>query len=536
MRFPLVLLALLAFALPAFAQDEKDTPTPKDAAAPAENQKEEEPKPKVNWVEVESTGLIGTGKEGAFDKTLWKDQNRSDIEFLIEKMPTQPALRSVLSLERRLLITRADAGLIKNDILPLRGNDLLIQRINKLMDLGLHDDAWELYTQKAEEPYDVSIAQLGMTLMIMRNDLSTACLEEKVFAARFPKDKFFNTLDRACAQTLGSSAKPTFPDNAVLQSVYNDAGYSVSAATFAVLANMGPLERSLVLANGKIRYNGLTGDILSKTPSELVVLYLWDKSIPENAAAMVRAELLKRGLAIYNSSVFKDGQVKKIRDMKNPDERWPLIESVLNDPLRSSADFKHIATYIVEAKPANLSTASVIKVLNVLLAANRELPSFWLEEAQKRQPEKPIISIYLQAFKSFTPTKIPSLKADQVQKALLGLKPEHTDQIIAIIDSLDKESELAKNSLKAYDKHLGLTLENNYVMPSVGLNILLETAPDQKQVGITVLAATNSLAANPDLMYSGSVRKALYSMLNVGLLEDAKAVGSEITASVLNKY
>jgi hypothetical protein len=50
------------------------------------------------------------------------------------------------------------------------------------------------------------------------------------------------------------------------------------------------------------------------------------------------------------------------------------------------------------------------------------------------------------------------------------------------------------------------------------------------------LAVLNSLAAKPDNMYSGTVRKALYSMLNVGLIEDAKLIGAETAASVLNKY
>jgi hypothetical protein len=191
MRFLFMFMALLAFAPLAHAQEKKA-----DKAPP------EQTKPKVDWVAVESTGLIGTGKEGAFDKTLWKGQKRSDIERMIVKLPPEPELRSILSLQRRLLISKTDSKLIENDIGPLRGNDLLIQRINKLVDMGLYDDAWDLYTQKAEDPYDASIAQLGMTLMVMRNDLATACLEEKVFASRYPQDKFFKTLDRACASTL----------------------------------------------------------------------------------------------------------------------------------------------------------------------------------------------------------------------------------------------------------------------------------------------------------------------------------------------
>jgi hypothetical protein len=121
-------------------------------------------------------------------------------------------------------------------------------------------------------------------------------------------------------------------------------------------------------------------------------------------------------------------------------------------------------------------------------------------------------------------------------KGLKTLKPQHVDQIIGIIETLDNQAEILNSSLKVYEKHSLLTVEGNYVMPSIGLNVLLETAPELKQSGITVLAALNALAANPDNMYSGSVRKALYSMLNVGLLEDAKLIGSEVAVSVLNKY
>lgn len=502
-----------------------------DVAAP-----DEEAKPKVDWVKVESTGTISSGKEGALEKTLWAKQKRSEIEYLVSRLPSTPDLRSVQSLQRRLLLSQTDFGAVNNDIGPLRGADFLIQRIRKLVDMGLYDDAWELYTQKAEDPYDVSIAQQGMVLMVMRSDLATACLEEKVFSGRWPKDAFFATLDKACAKTMGASATPAFSDSKILQSVYNDASYKVSASSFGDLEKMSDLERALVQANGKISYTGFGGDAAAKVPSSLLSLYLLDKTLPEDTRTMLEKEARARGIAPYMTSIIKDEVYAKAKAIHADEPRWPVLESVILDPSRKPADIKPFVEYISEAEPKNLSTDVVIKVLNIMLANGRALTPFWSEAAQKIAPQKPLIYIYLQAFQSLTPTKIPSLEGASVQKALLGLKPQDSDQILAILDSLDKEAGYGRNSLNAYEKQLGLTLENSYVMPSVGLNILLETAPEQKQTGITVLAVLNSLAAKPDNMYSGSVRKALYSMLNVGLLEDAKMIGSEIIASVLNKY
>ncbi len=528
MRF-LPLLFLCFLTVPAYAQDEE-----KQQAKPAAEAGKLEP---VDWVKVESTGILGDVKSGALEKTLWKGQKRSDIEFLIQKLPTNIGLRSITSLQRRLLLSRTDSSLINNDIGPLRGNDLLIQRINKLMDMGLYEAAWELYTQKAEDPYDVSIAQLGMLLLVMKDDLATACLEEKVFSQRYPQDKFFKTMDAACSETLGTGKPGEFKDSAVLQSVYHNPSFSVPANSTQTLLKMTDLERALVLANGKIKYDGLTRETLASTPPLLLSLFLMDKNLPENAKAMIKAETDARGLSWYIPAVAQDPDWKKAKDMKKDlVAQWPLVESALNSGKNPADLSTYYGDMLAQAEPKDLSTKTLRNALGVFLAGGRSLPDFWLDAAQKRASENPIFYIYLQAFRSLTSTANAKVEADNLQKALERLKTADLDQILAIIETLDKDASVLNNPLRIYEKHSVLTLEGNYVMPSLGLNVLLETAPEQKQLGITVLAVLNSLAAKPDNMYSGTVRKALYSMLNVGLIEDAKLIGAETVASVLNKY
>ena len=525
----LLLVLLFGIAMPAFAQEEEKLDAKPVAA--------EEKKPAVDWVKVESTGTLSDVKSGALEKTLWKGQKRSEIEYLLQKLPETISLRSVMSLQRRLLLSKTDSSLIANDIGPLRGNDLLIQRINKLMGMGLYDSAWELYTQKAAEPYDVSIAQLGMLLLVMKDDLATACLEEKVFSGQYPSDKFFKTMDAACSETLGTGKPGAFPDSAVLQSVYHDAAFSVSANNPQALLKMNNLERAFVLANRKIRYDGLTRQTLAKTPPMLLSLYLMDKSLPDDAKAMIKAETDARGLSWYISAVAGDPDWKKAKDMKKDlDGQWPLVESAINSGKNPADLAVYYGEMLAQATPKELSTKTLRNALGVFLAGGRALPDYWLDATQKRAAENPIFYIYLQAFTSLTPTAGAKIDEDNLKKALEGLKTADLDQILAIIETLDKEAAILNNPLRIYEKHSVLTLEGNYVMPSLGLNVLLEAAPEQKQLGITVLAVLNSLAAKPDNMYSGTVRKALYSMLNVGLIEDAKLIGAETAASVLNKY
>ncbi len=513
--FPCLLLLALALPFPLRAEDQK---------------------PAVDWGNVESTGTMSSEKDGALEKGLWNGQNRSDIEFLLRHLPDVQPLRTALMLQKRLLLSKTDATLINNDIGPLRGNDLLIQRINKLMDMGLYDDAWKLYAQRAEDPYDVSIAQLGMTLLIVRNDLATACLEEKVLSAKYPDDKVFDVVDRACAQTLGSQSAPKFPEDPILQSVYNDPAYSVAAGNPQALEKMNALQRALVQANGKISYAGMTADVAKKTPSSLLSLYLLDKTLPDTARAVIKGEADTRGISYHLAVAAQDDLLKRAKDLKkDPEDQWPVLESALAVK-KVPGDLIPFADMIAGAEPKELSTETLTKVLGAMLAAQKPLSDYWLDAAQKKAAEKPIIYIYLQAFQSLTPTPKATVKLEDFQNALESLKSADSEQILAIITTLDNKADFLNNPLRIYEKHSALTSAGNYVMPSLGLNVLLDTAADKKQIGITVLAVLNSLAAQPENMYSGTVRKALYSMLNVGLIEDAKQIGGETIASVLYKY
>ncbi|MFA5592300.1 MAG: hypothetical protein WC989_03185 [Micavibrio sp.] len=523
-----LLLCLSALAitlsLPAFAQGD---------AGPIGGADE---RPPVDWNRAESAGTLSGIKSGALERTLWRGQKRSSIEFLIAKLPDIQPMRSVLNLQRRLLLTEADASLITNDIGPLRGNDLLIQRIRKLMAMGLYDNAWDLYTQRSEDPYDVSIAQLGMLLLVMKNDLATACLEEKAIARRYPSDAFFKMLDGACNEVLGTGEAPQFPQSPVLQALYHDASYNVSAAAPGTLERMGDLERALLLANGRISYDGLTPALLKTTPSALIGLYLMDGKLPESARALLRAEAESRGMAWHIPAIASDPAWRKARDMgKDKEAQWPLLQESLHR-ISHPADLAPYIDMLAEAAPPDLSTETLTKALGAFLASARPLPPFWLKAAQQKAAEKPLFYIYLQSFASLTPTRAEPVTSENLKKALAALKPADSDQIIAIIETLDKNAGILNNLDGIYDKHSILTLEGNYVMPSTVLNVMLETAPEQKQLGITVLAVLNTLAASPDNMYSGSVRKALGSMLNVGLIEDAKLIGAEAIASVLSKY
>lgn len=209
--------------------------------------------PAVDWVSLESAGILSGSLQGALDRTAWKGAKRSEILSFLESLPDQKnGLRSVRDMQKRLLLSAIDSELIENDIPPEPGRDLLTLRLEKLMQMGLAEDAYTLYTQSISEPYGNQLAQTGILLIMRHSGLPTACLDSKVIAARWPEDAFWDRLDRICALKLGTDKAetlPEFPDSAVLQEIFHNPDYRISTAE---QSSLSPLERAIAEQEGRI--------------------------------------------------------------------------------------------------------------------------------------------------------------------------------------------------------------------------------------------------------------------------------------------
>lgn len=168
------LAALLALPwAPGFAQD-ADTPVPQDTTTDPNGISTQEPPPRpleysnapvqllnpgntkveisgLGGTEGDAVGTLDTGN-GGFDASLWSGSSRSTVNALIQKLPatTLPSLRE---LERRLLLTRADA--------PVGDATHAFQtvRLRKMLELGLVDQAGAI-ALKASVPNDAEFARV----------------------------------------------------------------------------------------------------------------------------------------------------------------------------------------------------------------------------------------------------------------------------------------------------------------------------------------------------------------------------------------
>ena len=128
-------------------------------------------------VEVGNLGDVtpdyaGTLEEGAggFPMDMWKDTDRLLVEHLLPRLPpalTSPAMRD---LERRLLLTNAEAPAGKGS-----GVNLFAARADRLASLGLSRDAATLLAMMPAGLMDKVAARLRLDSLLLAGDVDGAC-------------------------------------------------------------------------------------------------------------------------------------------------------------------------------------------------------------------------------------------------------------------------------------------------------------------------------------------------------------------------
>src|SRR5690606_30759050 len=139
--------------------------------------------------------------------------------------------------------------------------------------------------------------------------------------------------------------------------------------------------------------------------------------------ALIKAEVDSRGLTYYTAAVARDPDWAKARSIKDTDSQWPYIESALKSKSHPADIAVYYGEMLAAAQPKDLSPEIVQKALTVLWPRGPGLTDSWAKASSAAAEKKPLIYIYLQAFKSLTPSPTLSVEPEAFLKALQGLKP-----------------------------------------------------------------------------------------------------------------
>jgi hypothetical protein len=492
---------------------------------------------KVNYAALESAGTLTNVREGALGKSLWQNQNRSDIVMMLDRMPLSTAMMSVTALKKGVLLSQNDASTIKNDIMPKPGYDLMTLRLYKLMDSGLYGDAYDLYTQSVDDPYDESLARVGILLHLFKADLATACLEEKVQASRFPGVEFWEMIDAACnLEMSGTTTSKALDKSAVINAIFAQPGYKVPADDQGTLLKMTRFERAMVLAQGRLDYAAMIKDPKRglQADAALLMMYVNDPTLPPALLLPLQKEAISRGLLLPNILKKSDPEYKRISTVETPAEKARALEELLTKETNIAAIIPY-AVMIRENEELKLSAVQSRKALSALILSGEEIPQAYIDRLTAESSQKPENYVYLQTLVSLgRADKSVNIPVDKLVLGVNALGLKKSGQLLAIIENLDKDKKLNDNPARVYEKQLGLTSDGYYVMPSLGLTEWLETAQTQQLTGLTVLIALTMLPDAPGTIYAGTLRDAVEGLQAVGLIESANKIMEEVLVTAIN--
>ena len=239
---------------------------PSAAPQPAPAKVEEQ---SLGALEGPAVGLLGPAN-GGFEENIWSDSKRSDIEFLLPRIPLASQDSAVRALARRLVLTKADAPM-GNIVRPI-----VSIRIEKLLEAGLADDAAALALQ-ADLHDNPDFERLKADAILTADRADDAC--GPATASRLTQSgQFWLQLRTYCAAISGDSATAEITRNVLDAQKLGDAAFDVMLNDVLTKAKKapGPLAKPTAMHFFLMRRAGLPVSVeFAKrfgAPADLVVL------------------------------------------------------------------------------------------------------------------------------------------------------------------------------------------------------------------------------------------------------------------------
>jgi hypothetical protein len=480
----------------------------------------------ANMSSLENMGLYSSEADGAFGRDMWKGSKRSEITALLKHMPASSKTPYINRLILRALLTRADTNRLENDIDIEDGEDLLTLRLEKLLEAGAYNQAFELYNQLKDPPYHERLARAGVLSMLYMGEKSAACLETNILTEQFGEIEFWNTLSLYCTATLTDSKDELDALNdGPAPALYNlardeDYLFPYSAEAFDAL---GTLEQAVIASEEKLDVSGLKS--IEVIPNaHIQILLRQDNLKPETA---YRLAIAGTALGLLKPEETKDPHKaffrpgghgesdeydampkedwKKIpyylAQLKQADEdaHWDIIRQALPLMDKYGPDaFMVIAPFIQRTPPESTTLDELDKAVRIMISADIDMPYQWIETikntvettgiTEKNTPQ----ALFLLSAAYFSSAKNSQKEAllALLNTALQQSEPYKQQNMNFIMKNLDNAVAERNNQHTVYEKDFFLTYASDYVMHShVVWDRLLE-ASQNKAAGETILLVT----------------------------------------------
>jgi|GEM_PF-1610994 len=514
----------------------------------------------VNMRRLESHGLWSTPKDGGLGRDMWNNTSRDAITHLLPLMSTQTKDWLVQRLRNSLLLTSANALLIKDDKNEKQkaGNDLFTLRLETLLEIGAYDYAAQFYALlDNEEPYHPRLARAGILTQMLGGQKALACLEYKSVSDRdfssAAHPDFWHDIALYCAYALQSKDNSMQERQALknakstaLRNIGKNDKYQVGYNP-ARFQKYGMMSKAVLKAEGRILQSTLGGtDFAAIPPAHLELLYDEDNSSPRTKLLIHLQRLnygltdlpavedfLKRETQQLQSEGPKGWQnipafYKNMADAQSSEDKAALFRDHLYlEKNHGRAVFIPVAKFIRTIDKDHMDDAELLTAMRILMQADLSMPAKWTNfvlkdknPALKTKNQQRIFAI------SIANLPIHRVTKDQIEQFNSILSTNniiHEEILEIVIENLDKAFENNHNLFKVYEKGALTSSIQSYFLPSANIWEALRQAETDQSIGTIIMLNTLILRELHEKdIYPGLVHDMIKSLNNVGLTNISK--------------
>jgi hypothetical protein len=559
-------------------------PRPKEKEDPLLSAENEGVSSHPDFRKLESFGILTQGSR-SLGIDIWSGSTRTDITAMLEALPVQTSSRTVNDLVRRALLTGPDMALT-NWNNPMPGRDLLTLRIEKLMQRGDYSEAALLYGQNPDEPYSEKLARLGVFSQFLSGQMGLGCLETKVSADHYRASETWRELANICGYFLSTyeegpgsadrrkAARQKLFDESqsqLVRDIVSTPEYKLSPENPADLEKLGLFERAVLVAGGRVSYKRFSaGDVSAISPAVSGML-LGDKNLPGALRFSLMAHGLDTGLhSVREASTYYKKEGEEITQGKNEAtldrlerlESWQrlpyaffqltLDKNYDNKPqimariLSYHKDYPDAAYFpfakqLAGTDPKTLPEEAIRTGFRILMESAENVPAAWQKNwinSFDKNDASSAAAAYLWISSGLEEETDPGANVKNPMFAsLLGDgSRKNKDYIKNAYEKLDKQDKLHNYvGDEIYEKLMGLTSTDDYVMPSKSLIERLEKAKQDKRLGEVILLSAIILSEAPHgQMHAELLRGLMDGFVTVGLTKEAQELAEESFSGLSN--
>lgn len=164
----------------------------------------------VDWKQLNTAGIIDEKSDENIVRNIWREYTQENAIRNLSYYPISlqsPAYRSIV---RKILL--ANSSPLKDD--SIESPDLLVKRLEMLLQYGLFEDAESLYQSLPIDARqdEFGLALIGILLTLKNGELAPACLDIQASTTQFRDMPSWRELSHYCQLRFGSSEKATSDD------------------------------------------------------------------------------------------------------------------------------------------------------------------------------------------------------------------------------------------------------------------------------------------------------------------------------------